>query len=219
MDKHQPLIENYTQMDDDLYNEAKRELIKGIEKANKMITIFDIIRSGDYLVLDCETTGLHSGSEIVQIAIIDAQANVLLDTLVKPVHPIPAEATAIHGITNEMVSMAEEFPADDINDLVYGRNVIVYNSDYDVTMLYRSEQVINKYVYKWKEIANWYCAMEAFASIYGEWNNKFKSYRWQKLSTACAYYGIQNVGAHSALADCLSTLAICRAMVVKEKAE
>lgn len=176
-------------------------------------TIFDIIKSGDYLVLDTETTGLGADAEICQIAIINSQGEVLLDTLVKPVKPIPEEATRIHGITNEMVRGMDEFPADAINDLVYGRNVIVYNSDFDVSMLYQSESMVNKHLYKWAENSNWYCAMTAFAEIYGDWNDYRQSYRWQKLETACRYYKVKATDAHSALGDALATLEVCKAMV------
>ena len=184
------------------------------------MTIFDIIKSGDYLILDTETTGLDASAEICQIAIIDSSGKVLLDTLVKPVRPIPPEATAIHGITNEMVSMANEFPATVIHELVYGRNVVIYNSEYDVSMLYKSESArAFKYPYKWWEIATWHCAMEAFAEIYGDWNDYHQSYRWQKLSTACVYYKIPQTKAHGALEDCLSTLAVCKAMLAEHIAD
>lgn len=182
------------------------------------LTIFDIIRSGDYLVLDTETTGLHSGAEICQIAIIDSNGNPLLDTLVKPVNGIPAEATAIHGITEEMVKDAPIFPSEEIYDIVKGRNVIVYNADYDVTMLYRSvEAHDNKWLeHSWRENSEWYCAMEAFARIYGDWNARYKSFKWKTLQTACGYYGIHNAGAHSALSDAMATLAVCKAMVAEK---
>lgn len=177
------------------------------------MNIFDVIKSGDYLILDTETTGLDATSEICQIAIIDSSGKVLLDTLVKPVRPIPAEATAIHGITNKDIEFALEFPAEAIANIIHECNVIVYNSDYDISMLYRSEDArAFKYPYEWARIAKWYCAMQAFAEIYGDWNPKYKSYRWQKLSTACEYYEIEQQESHSALADCLSTLAVCKAM-------
>lgn len=179
-------------------------------------TIFDVIKSGDYLILDTETTGLDATSEICQIAIIDSEANVLLNTLVKTVHPIPSEATAIHGITNEMVKNVDFFPMVMISLLVNDRNVIVYNSDFDVTMLYRSEEALGHKPTNWYQIANWYCAMKTFAEIYGDWNDYHQSFRWQRLSTACAYYKIKSTDAHSALGDCLSTLAICKAMVQME---
>lgn len=182
-------------------------------------TIFDIIRSGDYLILDTETTGLHSGSEICQIAIINSSGAVLLDTLVKPVHPIPAEATAIHGITNEMVADAPMWQYLTVRNLIQNKNVIIYNADYDVTMLYRSTQAVTMTPFEWNYFAKFYCAMETFARIYGDWNARYKSFKWQKLATACAYYGIPITKAHGALEDCLSTLAVCKAMIVKEKTE
>lgn len=180
--------------------------------------IIEVIKSGDYLVLDCETTGLDSTSEICQIAIIDSSANVLLDTLVKPVHPIPAQATAIHGITDEMVKDAPRFPVREIFDLLDERNVIIYNASYDVSMLYRAERAIdNPLDVNWHKVFTSYCAMETFAEIYGDYNEYRNSYRWQKLSTACAYYKIKSVDAHNALADCLMTLEVCKMMAVKEQ--
>ncbi len=44
------------------------------------------------MILDTETTGLYD-AEIVELSIIDTAGNVLLDTLVRPTRPIPAEAT------------------------------------------------------------------------------------------------------------------------------
>lgn len=179
------------------------------------MNIFDIIKSGDYLILDTETTGLGRGSEICQIAIIDSTGAVLLDTLVKPVRGIPAEATAIHGITETMVKDAPMWEHFTVRNLIQGKNVIVYNADYDVRMLYQATQAVTKTPFEWRRIANWHCAMEAFAKIYGDWNDYHKSYRWQKLSTACDYYKIKSVDAHNALADCLMTLEVCKKMVEK----
>jgi DNA polymerase III subunit epsilon len=61
-----------------------------------------------FLLLDTETTGLDF-AEVVEIAIINHNKEVLLNTLVKPLDPIPDEAIAIHGITNEMVETATSF--------------------------------------------------------------------------------------------------------------
>ena len=46
------------------------------------------------VVFDTETTGLRTSAEIVEISIISVTGAVLLDTLLRPVHPIPEEATA-----------------------------------------------------------------------------------------------------------------------------
>jgi DNA polymerase-3 subunit epsilon len=56
--------------------------------------------------LDTETTGLEKSDEIIEISIIDAAGQVLLNSLVRPSKPIPMNATAIHGISNDQVQKA-----------------------------------------------------------------------------------------------------------------
>ena len=58
------------------------------------------------LILDTETTGLDDDAEVVELAVIDCAGTVLLDTLVRPSGPVPAEAAAIHGITDAMLADA-----------------------------------------------------------------------------------------------------------------
>jgi len=70
------------------------------------------------LILDTETTGLDEHAEIVEIAVIDCTGAVLLDTLVRPAGPIPAEAVEIHGITNEMVVQIPFFMIKQSNDMI-----------------------------------------------------------------------------------------------------
>jgi DNA polymerase-3 subunit epsilon len=50
--------------------------------------------------------------------------------------------------------------------------------------------------------------MELFAPVYGEWDEYHGNWKWQKLSTAAAYYGYEwgDECAHDALADCRATL-------------
>jgi DNA polymerase-3 subunit epsilon len=181
--------------------------------------IFDVIKSGDYVVLDTETTGIDRGSEIVSIAVIASDARPLLNTLVHPTKPIPAEATKIHGITNEAVKNVLPFPAELLQELLTGRNVIVYNANYDIGMLYNSTRLAGFTQIEWRNIATWHCAMETFAEIYGDWNDYHQSYRWQKLVTAASYYGVPTDGAHGALADCLMTLQVCKKMAEKHPFE
>lgn len=59
---------------------------------------------------DTETTGIRPEKDrIVEIAAFDPIRNKTFITLVNPGIPIPEEATAIHGITNEMVKDAPSF--------------------------------------------------------------------------------------------------------------
>lgn len=65
-----------------------------------------------YVVLDTETTGLgaYAGDRIVQIALLEYRGlqptGEELCSLVRPGIPIPASATAIHGIDDDMVAGA-----------------------------------------------------------------------------------------------------------------
>ena len=56
--------------------------------------------------LDTETTGFSNRDKVVEITILDENGKVLLDTLVNPGRSIPAESTAVHGITNADVRNA-----------------------------------------------------------------------------------------------------------------
>lgn len=174
----------------------------------------DMVRSGDYVVLDTETTGLRD-AEIIQIAIIDSNARVLMDTLIKPVRPIPGDAIRIHGITNEAVANQSGmlFHYHQIKEILAGRNVIVFNVAYDKQILYDSLQIANIETVEWETHSKWWCAMEAFSEVKGDWNAKRKSYKWQSLSKACDYYNLPITNAHNALGDCLLTIQVCKKMV------
>lgn len=177
------------------------------------MNLIDLLKSKEFLILDTETTGVDSNAEIVSLAIIDARGSILMNERFKPVQPIPLGATNIHGITNEMVADCRSFPYQDVFNLINGKQVVVYNADFDSAMLYRSTKVVTTAYFDWHRIATWHCVMKEFARIYGDWDYRRKSFRWQKLATAMAYYNVPVVNAHDALADCLSTLEVCRAMV------
>lgn len=176
-----------------------------------MPTLPELIASGDYLILDTETTGLYDEAEIVSIAIIDSQGKALLNTLVQPRYPIPANATAIHGITDEMVASAPLWDAvwNDVVELLDGKHVIVYNVAYDVQLLYQSSELCDVDA-DWWQLCTWYCAMQAYAEYWGAWSDYHQSYTWQRLTAACSQQGIEVKDAHGALGDCLMTLALCK---------
>lgn len=84
------------------------------------------------IIIDTETTGLGRDAEICELSAIDGRGNVLIDTLIKPSKPIPADATAIHGITNEMVADAPTWNEVEhmILALLINRHALIYNADY-----------------------------------------------------------------------------------------
>jgi hypothetical protein len=174
------------------------------------------------VVLDTETTGLYD-AWIVEIAIVDVKGQVLLDTLVNPGMPIPGDATAIHGITDEMVSGAPVF-ADilpDLTRILRGRRCGIWNEAFDVGIL-RGE--LNRYyrgaepeaapepwlthpaATAWLDGLRTECAMTWYAQWYGDWSDYWGDYTWKALH-----------GGHRARGDCeaaierLKTMAAGRA--------
>jgi len=89
------------------------------------------------IYLDLETTGLSiTQDRIVQIGCI--RDGVEKKMLINPGIPIPPEATAIHGITDEMVKDANPFKmiAKGLWDYLYGHDLAGYNSSsYDLPLL------------------------------------------------------------------------------------
>ncbi|MEI8124716.1 MAG: exonuclease domain-containing protein, partial [Parachlamydiaceae bacterium] len=59
---------------------------------------------------DTETTGIRAEKDrVIEIAAYDPMNDRSFERLVNPGCPIPAEATAIHHISNEMVADAPSF--------------------------------------------------------------------------------------------------------------
>ena len=89
------------------------------------------------IYLDTETTGFGPRAEIVDIAVVNAAGEVVLESLVQPNRRIPADATAIHGITNADVKNAPAWCElyEDLLRVLAGRRVIVYNVIFDRQMV------------------------------------------------------------------------------------
>ena len=170
----------------------------------------------NYVIVDTETTGLGSDARIVEIAIIDCCGRTLLNTLVNPLCEIPAEATAIHGITNEMVvnapAWAEILPQ--VVELI-GEHWVAYNARFDDRMIEQSSSHIPENDFPIL-LGVPQCAMELYAEFNGEWDDYHRKYRWEKLSHAASAVGAwpdeMEGNPHRALNDCLLTLGVIRAI-------
>lgn len=176
-----------------------------------------LVNSSNWVVLDTETTGLGTTAEAVQIGILAPDGTVLLDALIKPVNPIPSDATAVHGITNQMVANSPTFldVLPQINNHLKHRTVAIYNAPYDKRIL---EQSLAAHIVDYREyvgefgfdVLNWIDIMQPYAEYWGAWSEWHQSYTWQKLANACRQQGIKVNGAHSAIGDCQMTLALIK---------
>jgi DNA polymerase-3 subunit epsilon len=145
------------------------------------------------LVLDTETTGLGE-AEIVEIAIINHQGDVLLNSLVRPTIEIPEGAIAIHGITLEMVEAAPTFPEiyPQIKEIIEDKKIAIYNSEADIGFL---NYCCKLHTLKKLKLEDTICLMHWYARWYGEYSGYWRDYKFQPLN-----------GGHRALEDCLAAL-------------
>src|SRR5215213_6662868 len=159
------------------------------------------------IYLDTETTGFGPRAEIVDIAVVSAEGQVMLESLVQPTRRIPADATAIHGITNADVKDAPAWCDlyQDLLPVLAGRRIIVYNVIFDRQMV---NQSCDRYDLA-APAADWECAMRKYAGFYGNWDPGKRWYRFQKLERAVLAFGAEP-GGHRAAADAYA----CRAVVL-----
>ena len=160
------------------------------------------ISLGEYVILDVETTGLNAyRDKIIQISAIkyDAHGKVLdrYNTYVNPGISIPASASAVNHITDDLVSgapYAEEI-ADEFLAFV-GNNVVVgYNVTFDLKFLnstfggaFLGRQYIDALS----------IARQCFA---------LSNYR---LETVAASAGFRSSSFHNSLVDCEAVAAVLR---------
>jgi DNA polymerase-3 subunit epsilon len=176
----------------------------------EFLSTYRILSEKPYYIFDTETTGLRRPAEIVQFALIDYNRNIFINTLVKPVYPIPRDATAIHGITDEMVKNAPRW--DEVKSqflkVTTGEIVFSYNVVFDCQMMHLSDEAYRLPYTDYKAISRYFCAMEWYAELYGRWYDYRRSFTWQKLTDAIQQSNLEVNNAHSALGDALMTQAL-----------
>lgn len=136
----------------------------------------------DFVVLDTETTELDEKAEIVEIAILDKNGSVLMDTLVKPRNKIPSQASSIHGITNHDVkdapTWADIYPK--FSEAIKNKTVVIYNSKYDNRIIKQTCSLYGLPNPRRKSE----CAMLLYAAYRNIRNNRTGSPKWHKLTEA-----------------------------------
>jgi ATP-dependent DNA helicase DinG len=96
-----------------------------------------------FAVIDFETTGDHSGDEIIQIGLVMIEDEVITDqysTLVKPNRTIPEFITQLTGISDEMVEHAPELEEAMIGLLPFLADsvLVAHNAAFDLGFLQRA---------------------------------------------------------------------------------
>jgi DNA polymerase III epsilon subunit family exonuclease len=165
-----------------------------------------------YAVFDCETTGTDPDADgIVSLALValDAAGRELerFGSLVCPSGPIPAEATAIHGIRDADVADAPAFAdlAGRLLALLDGRVFAAHNARFDLAML-RAAFRASGIEYTPPAVA---CTLDAFRvlePLAGE----------HRLEAICARHAVALAGAHHAMRDAEATAALVRLLLERD---
>jgi DNA polymerase III subunit epsilon len=156
-----------------------------------------------YYILDTETTGLNS-PEIIELAVMDLKGQVIINQRFNPKNKVEAGAAAIHGLTNEILLKYPRWDviADRIEQILLERNLLIYNFGFDYNALWTTHARQDRTFPDFRGD----CVMQQYSQFIGEWHNYHHNYRWQKLPG----------GDHSALGDCLATLAVIEEMAAAD---
>jgi DNA polymerase-3 subunit epsilon len=164
------------------------------------------VLKGRYLVVDTETTGLVD-PEVCQLAYVLEDAK-YFDTYVKPQKPISPEATAVHGITDEMVADGHGINAywPEVSNDILGRKIVGYNLQYDLKGIAHSLTLWGVEI----DPKNYgvFDVMYCYAAFHGEVHPTHGTFKWQKLEEAYKQCGIEWGDMHNALSDARGTLAL-----------
>jgi DNA polymerase-3 subunit epsilon len=152
-----------------------------------------------FLALDLETTGLDPGRDsIVSLAAIPfvrGEPGSGYVTLVQPGRPIPAQATAIHGLTDAMVVDAPftDRVIRDIDALLNGRIIVGHGVDFDLAILNRARRA---------------CGLPALVNAALDTQRLTAALRpgWLEysLESVAEHLGVEVVGRHTAAGDALT---------------
>lgn len=150
---------------------------------------------------DVETTGLDvNEDEILQLSIIDENDTVLFNEYFCPEKKkVWREAEKIHHITAEMVQGKPSFKErkEEIQEIfTRATELIAYNAKFDLSFL-----KVSGIDFPEVPISD---PMLDFAVVYGEYNERYGTFKWQKLTKAASYYGYK-FDAHDSLEDIRAT--------------
>jgi len=168
-------------------------------------------------VLDFEATGTDPQEDrIVSVALVlcTPRGRTLpggVVTLVNPGVPIPQEASAVHGITDDMVqdkpTTAEVLP-ELLRCLMgiqaLGWPLVIYNATYDWPLLNAEAARHGGPAVPEVPIID--------PLVLDRGYDRFRP-GGRKLGDVCWHYGVELVDAHDALSDALATAELCRAIV------
>jgi DNA polymerase III subunit epsilon len=165
------------------------------------------------LILDTETTGFGEDAEIIDLALVDKNGQIYLNSLVQcQQEVILQEAMKVHRIHKSMLRNAPTFPQvwSDLAPLLSAHEVVIYNAEYDLRLLW---QTAKRYHLELPEIQA-HCLMKHYSSYVGQASAHSECYRNMRLAAAYLQFQIEQTTMHRALADAQASLEVLHKLAV-----
>jgi len=172
-----------------------------------------------FYLIDLETTSkLESRHcQVVEIAVVNQDGQVVYHSLCKPDIAMPSSATEVSGLTDAQLAGAPPFTQiwPSLVQLLASTDVSVYtwNADFDREVFLLTAKRLGLAVpAAISDKTRWRCAMKLHARWYGEWSNGKNGYRYQPLEWVCTELGIEESEHHRAVSDAQNILRVLRAI-------
>ncbi|MEW2129885.1 3'-5' exonuclease [Streptomyces sp. NPDC005435] len=177
---------------------------------------------GALAAFDTETTGVDvEGDRIVSAAVVVQDAPGTRPRvsrwLVNPGVPVPEEATAVHGLTEEHLQHNGRWPAPVMYEIAQqlaehtamGRPLVVMNAPFDLTLLDRELRR-----HRASSLDRWFEGAPLRVLDPRVLDKQLDRYRKGRrtLTDLCEHYGVALNDAHDAAADALAALDVVRAV-------
>lgn len=150
----------------------------------------------DIVVFDTETTGIAPSSdriiELAAIRYVDGKPVERFHTYINPERPIPAEATKVNKITNDMVAGSPAIGSviKSFDDFVGSSTLVAHNLEFDLKFVFYSGSQVMKSKRKYIDTLEQAKRIVKKADVFD-----------YKLGSLCDHYFITNAREHSALSD------------------
>lgn len=134
------------------------------------------------VVLDTETSGLKSGDQVIEVAVVDLAGRPVFERLVKPSVPIHPEAYGVHGICEHLLDGAPDWLAvqQPLLRAIGQRPVAIYNASFDLARIADSAKATGCDRPEFDAVD----LMDLVSTWVGEWSEYHHDYRWQSLESA-----------------------------------
>ncbi|MER7345167.1 3'-5' exonuclease [Streptomyces aurantiacus] len=177
---------------------------------------------GPLAAFDTETTGVDVETDRIVSAAVVVQNGAgarprVTRWLVNPGVPVPAGATAVHGLTQEHLERNGRWPAPVMEEIgrelaeqgAAGRPLVVMNAPFDLTLFDRElrrhrASSLARYLESYP-----LCVLDP--RVLDRQLDRYRKGR-RTLSDLCEHYGVELAGAHDAAADAQAALDVVRAV-------